>query len=172
MSPSPSPSLPTIARVAIGLELLLGVGALVGGGALMLAPDGGLLRIPPSLLEGSPFHSFLWPGVILFTVLGVAPIGVAWLSVQRRAFAPMAAIAVGTALVVWITVEMVMLSGAGSLAWAFYLVLGTSLAAVGLGWHRSAPPAKAQGDVGQTTLRRSSTPTTPAAARPASTPRA
>ena len=45
--------LPATARLAIVLEIFLGVGALFGGGALILAPDGHLLGMPSKLLE---FH--------------------------------------------------------------------------------------------------------------------
>jgi hypothetical protein len=37
----------------------------------------------------------------------------------------------------WITGEMVIFAGLTSLFWAFYLVLGTVIAAVGVAWRRS-----------------------------------
>jgi len=130
--------LPRIARLALGLEIFVGLGALFGGGALVLAPDGRLLGIPTSLLAGSPFTSYLVPGIILFAVIGIGPLLAAALTFRRQAIAPLAAVAVGLALIGWITVEMVVLAGLGSLAWALYLVLGVSIAAIGLAWKRSA----------------------------------
>lgn len=53
---------------------LLALGAIAGGGALIIAPDGRLLEMPLSVLEKSPFENFLIPGIILFLILGVAPI--------------------------------------------------------------------------------------------------
>ena len=58
----------------ITLLFLLALGAISGGGALIMAPDGRLLEMPLSILEKSPFENFLIPGIILFLVLGVAPI--------------------------------------------------------------------------------------------------
>lgn len=130
--------LPLIARVAMLLEIFLGLGALFGGGALMLAPDGHLLGMPTTLLAGSPFTSFLAPGIILFTLVGLAPLLAAALTVRRQAIAPLAAVAVGVTLIGWVSVEMVELAGLGSLAWAFYLVLGACIAAVGVAWWRSS----------------------------------
>jgi hypothetical protein len=54
----------------------------------------------------------------------------------RQALAPLAAVAVGMTLIGWISVEMLVLAGPGSLAWAFYMVLGVSIAAVGVAWWR------------------------------------
>jgi hypothetical protein len=122
----------------VGLEIFLGIGALFGGGSLILAPDGHLLGIPTSLLAGTPFSSFLVPGICLFSFVGVAPLLAAAIAVRRQSIAPLAAIAVGLTLMVWITAEMFALAGPGSLAWAFYLVLGTFIAAVGLAWWRSS----------------------------------
>jgi hypothetical protein len=132
-------SLPVIAKVAIGLEVFLGIGALFGGGALILAPDGHLLGMPVKLLAGSPFPSFLVPGIILFGLVGVAPILAAAITLRRQVLAPLAAVAVGLTLIGWVSVEMVVLAGLGSLAWTFYLVLGASIAAIGVGWWRSSP---------------------------------
>jgi hypothetical protein len=130
--------LPAIARLAVALEIFLGVGALFGGGALILAPDGHLLGMPATLLAGSPFASFLVPGIILFTVVGLAPLLAAAITVRRQAFAPLAAVAVGLTLIGWVSVEMVVLAGPGSLAWTLYLVLGACIAAIGVAWWRSS----------------------------------
>ena len=136
--PTSARRLPGIARLAVGLEIFLSIGALYGGGSLILAPDGHLLGIPISLLAGTPFRSFLVPGICLFSFVGLAPLLAAAISIRRQEIAPLAAVAVGLTLIGWITVEMVALAGVGSLAWAFYLVLGTSIAAVGLAWWRSS----------------------------------
>ena len=130
--------LPGIARLAIVLEISLGLGALFGGGALILGPDGHLLGMPTTLLAGSPFPSYLLPGIVLFTLVGVAPLVAAVITFRRHAIAPLAAIAVGLTLIGWVSVEMVVLAGLGSLAWALYLVLGTCIAAIGVGWWRSS----------------------------------
>ena len=128
--------LPGIARLAVALEIFLGLGALFGGGALVLAPDGHLLGMPTTLLAGSPFPSFLVPGIILFTCVGLAPLLAAAITVRRHAFAPLAAVAVGLTLIGWVSVEMVVLAGPGSLAWTLYLVLGSGIAAIGVTWWR------------------------------------
>lgn len=66
--------LPTVARAIIALEVILGVGVLFGGGALVLTPVGHLRSMPTSLLAGSPFRDYLGPGAILFIVIGVGPL--------------------------------------------------------------------------------------------------
>jgi hypothetical protein len=130
--------LPGIARLAIVLEISLGLGALFGGGALILGPDGHLLGMPTTLLAGSPFPSYLVPGIVLFTFVGVAPLVAAAITFRRHAIAPLAAVAVGLTLIGWVSVEMVVLAGLGSLAWALYLVLGACIAAIGVAWWRSS----------------------------------
>ena len=138
--------LPGIARLAIALEILLGLGALFGGGALILAPDGHLLGMPNTLLAGSPFPSFLVPGIVLFTFVGLAPLLAAAVTIRRGVFAPLAAVAVGLTLIGWVSVEMVVLAGPGSLAWALYLVLGAAIAAIGVAWWRSSSNTDAAGE--------------------------
>ena len=108
---------------------------LFGGGALILAPDGHLLGMPVKLLAGSPFPSFLVPGIILFVLIGIAPLLAAAITLRRHA---LAAVAVGLTLIGWVSVEMVVLAGLGSLAWTLYFVLGASIAAIGVGWWASS----------------------------------
>jgi hypothetical protein len=55
------------------LLLFISVGALYGGGALVLKPDGSLLGMQPWLNE-MPFPSFLIPGIVLFLLNGVFPL--------------------------------------------------------------------------------------------------
>jgi hypothetical protein len=84
---------------------VLGVSGLAGGGQFILAPSGRLIGISPTLLAGSPFDSYLVPGVILFSILGVFPLVVVYGLFRRKRWAWPAAIAVGVALVVWVLVE-------------------------------------------------------------------
>ena len=132
------PPLPGIARFLVFLELFLGLGAMFGGGALLLAPDGHLLSIPTSMLAGTPFDDYLLPGAILFGVVGVGAIVAAAMIFLHARSAPLAASAIGVVLVGWIVVEMVMLVNWGSLAWSFYLLLGATIVGCGLWWRRTA----------------------------------
>ena len=88
---------------------VLGVSGLAGGGQFILAPSGRLIGISPTLLAGSPFDSYLVPGVILFSILGVFPLVVVYGLFRRKRWAWPAAIAVGVALVVWVLVEGVVI---------------------------------------------------------------
>ncbi|MCR9013801.1 hypothetical protein [Aquiflexum gelatinilyticum] len=58
----------------LGLHLFLGLGALAGGGMLVLQPDGSLLGMEPGWLAQSPFSSYLIPGFILFICSGLLPL--------------------------------------------------------------------------------------------------
>lgn len=67
----------------IMLQGFLAIGAIIGGGALIIDPSGNLVKMPNSMLEHSPFGSFLIPGIILLLVLGVMPMIIA-ISLLRR----------------------------------------------------------------------------------------
>ncbi|MFC7130517.1 hypothetical protein [Haloferax chudinovii] len=84
---------------------VLGVSGIAGGGQFILAPSGRLIGISPALLVGSPFESYLVPGLILFSILGVFPLVVVWGLYRGAGWAWLAAIAVGVVLVVWVLVE-------------------------------------------------------------------
>jgi len=68
----------TPAKLFCNIQLFLigclALSAIGGGLVLIIAPNGKLMGMPLSLLEKSPFDSFLIPGIILFTVLGIAPV--------------------------------------------------------------------------------------------------
>jgi hypothetical protein len=53
------------------------------------------MPLPLSALAGSPFDTYLVPGLILFGVLGLGPLVAAGLAWLRRPAAPVAAFVVG-----------------------------------------------------------------------------
>ncbi|HEX2863531.1 MAG TPA: hypothetical protein VHN99_03095 [Deinococcales bacterium] len=103
-----------IPLILVVLLVLLGLGALFGGAALMLAPDGSPFGMPRSMLDRTPFTSFLIPGLLLFLVNGVFPLVTAYglarrprwtaldrLGVDGRHWADTTAALQGLALIVW-----------------------------------------------------------------------
>jgi hypothetical protein len=102
------------------LQFLLAVGALFGGGAFLLAPDGHLIQMPLSHLENSPFSDFFIPGLFLFTFLGVYPLAVIyslwkvpdwrWPEIlnpfKHIHWSWAASLAAGVIVIIWITVEI------------------------------------------------------------------
>lgn len=84
---------------------LLGVSGLAGGAQFVLDPSGGIVGISTAELAGSPFADYLVPGIVLFVVLGVAPLVVCYGLLRTRRWAWPAAIAVGLALAIWVLVE-------------------------------------------------------------------
>lgn len=66
-----------ISIVLIVLQIFLALGAIFGGGMLIIDPSGELLKMSLSLLEQSPFPNYFIPGVLLFFILGVIPV---WIS--------------------------------------------------------------------------------------------
>lgn len=117
------PTRPTSASLLIALMAFQAVSALGGGAAMLVAPRGG--GLPLEMLAGSPFETFLIPGLLLFFVLGVLPAIATWALLARPRWAAMAPLertfgahwswpfagALGIALVVFIAVEATMIGG-------------------------------------------------------------
>lgn len=56
-----------------------GFGGLYGGSLLIAASDGSKLQMSTDiLLNNSPFHSFMLPGIILLLFNGILPLLIAW----------------------------------------------------------------------------------------------
>ena len=113
----------TTRNILVSLLTLLGSGAIFGGGALIISPSGKLFGMPLSLLGNSPFRDFSIPGVILFLVLGVAPLVNATALIKRPTYkfaevfncypdmywAWTCSLYIAFSLIIWIQVEMVFL---------------------------------------------------------------
>ena len=143
-----TPSLSRFAKAAGCLEVFLSVGALGGGGALMLGARGEIIPLPLSALEGSPFETYFAPGLILFCALGLGPLAAARLVWLRHPLAPIAALAVGVALLIWMAVEIAVIGYSNHPPLQpFYLLLGAVITGVGLGWRATLGPAAQKGPV-------------------------
>lgn len=88
------------------LILFQGISGLFGGIALVIDPSGELLQMPLSMLEGSPFDTFLIPGLILLTILGIFPMVVFFGLWKMTNWAWAGALLVSAALIIWIGVEI------------------------------------------------------------------
>jgi len=123
----------------------LGLGAIGGGGALIISPTGELIGMPLSMLEKSPFNSFFIPGVILFLVLGLIPLLLiialfkqpeSKLAEQINLFKDMHwswtySIYIAFALIIWIQIQMVFLH---DVHWAhtFYMFFALTIITIAL----------------------------------------
>ncbi len=129
---------------AVALCLAAGLPALFGGVALMTRPDGSLIGLPLRLLEHSPFRDFLVPGLLLFVFVGLANTWSAILLLRRSGTAPMVSVLSGSALAVWMLVQIAMLRSLHPLQ-AAYLALGIAIIAVSAQSIRRMFPAPAGG---------------------------
>jgi hypothetical protein len=111
------------------LELLVGLGALWGGGALFLVPDGSFLHMDVSILNGTPFGDYRIPGLILFAAVGGINTWAGLLALRRRPSAVTVGLIAGAIQIGWIVSELALL---GYIHWAQALYLGFGLATLAL----------------------------------------
>jgi hypothetical protein len=97
----------------LAVEAFVAVTAFAGGLALMLGtliPDLSTVITPPGeYLEGSPFSSYLVPGLLLAVVLGGVNAIAFVLLLRRRPSAWFAAATAGYAGLIWIFVQMMVI---------------------------------------------------------------
>ena len=136
----------TVRNIYLSMLAFLGLSAIGGGGALIISPSGKLLGdLPLSILERSPFKDFLFPGIILFVVLGIIPVLLVFallkkpdsvLAERLNFFKDMHwawsfSIYVAFALIIWIQVETIYIQGVGWLQ-TFYMFYSIPLIFVAL----------------------------------------
>jgi hypothetical protein len=136
----------TARNLLISLLLFLGIGALAGGTLLILSPSGKWLgNLPISILDRSPFSNFLVPGMILFSVIGLAPC-LTSIALLKKTSSPLAdrfnlfsdmhwswsfSIYIAFALMIWIQVETFIVQSVGWLQ-TFYMLYSIPILLVAL----------------------------------------
>ena len=113
------------------LQVLIGLGAVGGGLALVLEPSGSNLGIPLKVLKSSPFLTFLVPGIVLLIVNGFGSLVGATASFTRYWCAGEIAIALGLFLVAWIMFQVYWFA---AFHWLHALYLSIGLLELVLGW--------------------------------------
>lgn len=106
------------------LQVLIGVGAIIAGALLAIAPDGRYLQMPLDMLKNSPFRNFLVPGLILFLVNGVGNTVSAILCFRLSKIAAFSGMVFGFGLIIWIFVQVNMIGGG---SWLQYLYFGLGI---------------------------------------------
>lgn len=128
-------------NILVTLLAILGLGAIFGGGVLIISPSGKLFGMPSSMLKDSPFNNFLIPGIILFSVLGLIPLGLTIALIKRPSYkfaelfnfytdmywAWTYSVFVAFALIIWIQIEMIFLR---SVHWSHTLYMFFAIAII------------------------------------------
>jgi hypothetical protein len=89
----------------LALELFVAFWAFAGGIGMM----GGGLDLPSDWLDGTPFSDYFFPGLILFVVVGGSMLAASLAVWSRHLFAGPASLAVGSILLIWITVQVALI---------------------------------------------------------------
>ncbi len=135
LSPDTRIERPAYVWVAIALEVFTAVGAIPVGLMLLTDPTGAGAGFPPGWIEATPFGSYLVPGLYLLAMNGIAMLGVALLSVRCHRWAPPLTAILGTGLVTWIGVQVVVMPETSFLQ-AVFGMTGLVLIAVAAAWLR------------------------------------
>ena len=123
----------------------LSLGALGGGIALIITPDGSAIMMPSDLIENSVFQNYLVPAIILTTVFGIIPIGIIIGLVKKpenkffqsinllrdHHFAWTFAIMIGFGQIIWIHVQTVAMDSV-SVIHSVYTALGILIICIAL----------------------------------------
>lgn len=89
-----------------------------------LVESSGILNLPLSLLEGTPFKNFLIPGILLTTIVGCVNLAAVFSHMQRNPNRYNWSIAGGITITVWIIMQILLI---GSAHWLHFLYPGIGI---------------------------------------------
>ena len=92
-------------RSLLFLFFFIGLGAVAGSVGVMK----GIMPFPEVWLQGTPFHSYFYPGLILCLVVGGSQFTAAFILLWRSSFAKMASLIVGLVLTGWMVGELTLI---------------------------------------------------------------
>jgi hypothetical protein len=82
------------------------VTALIGGGQLMFKPDGIILSLPSSLLNGSVFSDYFIPGFCLFVFIGLFSLFLFFAIIKNKTDHSACIMLEGGMLLFWLAVQV------------------------------------------------------------------
>lgn len=106
------------------LVSFVAITSMVSGLVMMSNPDGGLMNLHLSLLEGTPFKDFQLPGLLLATVVGGVNLLAVFYNMMRHSSRYNWAMAGGFIISGWIVVQMILIQAAH---WLHYVYLGIGI---------------------------------------------
>jgi hypothetical protein len=97
--------------------------AVLSGLIMISNPDGGVLNLPLSLLDNTPFINYKLPGILLTVLVGGINLIAVFLNLQRHSARYNWALAGGVVITGWIIIQMILI---GAFHWLhiLYLVVG------------------------------------------------
>ena len=99
---------PTLRILAVFLLLFLGFGGVYGALMLISDPSGAKFDWSLDLLNGTPFNSFLIPGIVLLIVNGLFPISVAVITVLKKSYTHTLILFQGVIVIIWLSVQLLL----------------------------------------------------------------
>ena len=116
--------------VSIFLLFFTGITALIGGGTLIFDPSGRPLKMNTAILAGSPFDTFLIPGLVLVLFIGVSCIVIAFLMIYDKSYSTRLIFNQGIVMIGWIVVQLLIIKQFHLLQ-LLYLFIGVAFVYVG-----------------------------------------
>ena len=87
--------------------IFLGFGGVYGALMLISDPSGVKFEWSLDLLNGTPFNSFLIPGIMLLIANGLLPIYVALITLLKKKYAPILILFQGVITIIWLSVQLI-----------------------------------------------------------------
>jgi len=117
------------------IQLFNGISGIVGGFLLVKDPSGAGLRMPLSWLDGTPFSSYLVPGLVLLVMNGLGNLGGSVYTLLNHKNAGKIAAFFGAVMMLWI-ISQVSWIGYQSGLQPLYFVTGLAQLILGMGKYR------------------------------------
>jgi hypothetical protein len=108
--------------LAIVVLIFNGISGLAGGYGLTADPSGAGVQMPIYLLDGSPFHNFLIPGLVLLVFIGISSLVVAYLAIKKDRRYPLLLIYQGITVWIWLIVEIMVIGTLDALQLVYAIV--------------------------------------------------
>lgn len=97
-------------RIFAGILLLLhGMMAAICGIVLMRDVSGSEIGLQLSLLTHSPFVNYFYPGLILYTILGLGSFFAGVYTLLKARHYPWILMTIGSGIIIWIITQMIMI---------------------------------------------------------------